>query len=305
MQLAGNEPNRAISQDVGRVLRGPSVESRSPTHTLLKVLIEPPKRWVSINFRELWEAREVLYYLTWRDIKVRYKQTALGAAWIVVQPLATMAVLSFVFGRVARMPSEGIPYPIFILTALIPWNLFATGLSRGSDSLVTNSPLLKRVYLPRLILPLSRILSGLIDFFLSFLVLVVMLAWYHIRPSVHALYLPLFLALAAAAATGMALWLSALNVRMRDVQQAVPFVVQLWFFVSPVAYSSSLVKGRWHAIYGLNPMAGVVEGFRWALLGTRSLPASLVAMSSIASVLLLVSGAFFFRKMEQTFADIV
>jgi homopolymeric O-antigen transport system permease protein len=306
LQLAGKEPNQAISQDTGSVVsRGASAELRSPTHTLAKVSIDPPKRWVSIDFRELWEAREVLYYLTWRDIKVRYKQTALGAAWILLQPLATMVIYSILFGRVAKMPSEGVPYPIFILTALIPWNLFAAGLTRGADSLTSNSPLLKKVYLPRLVLPLSRILSGLIDFFLSFLLLVVMVAWYHIRPSAHALYLPFFLALAVAASTGATLWLSALNVRMRDIQQAVPFLVQLWFFASPVAYSSSLVKGRWHVIYGLNPMAGVVEGFRWALLGTRSLSASLVAISLAGSILLLVSGALFFRKMEQTFADIV
>jgi homopolymeric O-antigen transport system permease protein len=306
LQLAENEPKGAITQDAGRVVSSePLVELGASTHKLAKVSIEPPKRWVSINFRELWEAREVLYYLTWRDIKVRYKQTALGAAWIILQPVATMVVLSFVFGRVAKMPSEGVPYPIFILTALIPWNLFATGVTRGTDSLVTNSPLLKKVYLPRLVLPLSRILSGVIDFFLSFLVLVVVLAWYHIRPSSHALYLPWFLVVTVAAASGIAFWLSALNVRRRDIQQALPFLVQLWFFVSPIAYSSNLVKGRWQVIYGLNPMAGVVEGFRWALLGTRSFPTSLVVMSSTISILLLVSGALFFRKMEQTFADIV
>ena len=247
----------------------------------------------------------MLYYLTWRDIKVRYKQTTLGAAWIILQPVATMVVLSFVFGRVAKIPSEGVPYPIFILAALIPWNLFATGVSRGSDSLVTNSPLLKKVYIPRLVLPLSRILSGLIDFFLSFLVLVVVLAWYRIRPTSHALYLMFFLAVTVAAASGIAFWLSALNVHRRDIQQALPFLVQLWFFISPIAYSSNLVRSKWQVIYGLNPMAGAVEGFRWALLGTRSFPASLVIMSSTVSILLLVSGALFFRKMEQTFADIV
>ena len=299
MQAAGKEPNRTISEDAGCVVLA------SPTHTFTEVTIEPPKRWVSINFRELWEAREVIYYLTLRDLKVRYKQTALGAAWILVQPLAAVVVYSLLFGRVAKLPSEGLPYPIFILTALIPWNLFATGVTRGADSLVASSPLLKKVYLPRLVLPLARILGGLIDFFLSFFLLIIMIAWYHVRPSGHVLYLPFFLALAVMAATGTAFWLSALNVRMRDVQQAVPFLVQLWFFVSPVAYSSSIVNSKWRLIYGLNPMAGVAEGFRWALLGTRSLPASMVAMSFATSILLLVTGAFFFRKMEQTFADIV
>ena len=299
MQLAGKEPNRGMSEDAGNVVLA------SPPHTFAKVSIEPPKRWLSINFGELWEAREVLYYLTLRDLKVRYKQTALGAAWILIQPLAAVVVYSLLFGRVAKLPSEGLPYPIFILTALIPWNLFATGVSRGAESLVASSPLLKKVYLPRLVVPLARIFGGLIDFSLAFLLLIIMIAWYHIRPSVHVLYLPFFLAVAVMAATGTAFWLSALNVRMRDVQQAVPFLVQIWFFVSPVAYSSSLVNGRWRLIYGLNPMAGVVEGFRWTLLGTRSLPASMVGMSTAAAILLLVTGAFFFRKMEQTFADIV
>jgi lipopolysaccharide transport system permease protein len=299
LQVAGEKSGRGIDEQTA------SLVVAAPMHNLEKVSIEPPKRWVSINYAELWEAREVLYYLALRDLKVRYKQTALGAAWILLQPLAAVVVYSLVFGRVAKLPSEGLPYPLFILTALIPWNLFATGVSRGAESLVASGPLLKKVYLPRLILPLARILGGLIDFFLAFFLLIIMIAWYHVRPTVHVLYLPFFLSLAVIAATGTAFWLSALNVRMRDIQQAVPFLVQLWFFVSPIAYSSSIVNPRWRLIYGLNPMAGIAEGFRWALLGTKSLPLSLVAMSSATSILLLVTGAFFFRKMEQTFADIV
>lgn len=274
-------------------------------HRLVKVSIEPPKPWLSVNFRELWEAREVLYYLTWRDIKVRYKQSALGAAWILIQPLLTLVIFSIFFGRVARMPSDGAPYPIFMFTALIPWTLFATSVSRGADCLVTNRQLLQKVYLPRLAVPLARIFGALFDFSISLSLLVVMLAWYRVKPSVHLAYLPLFLAIELAAAAGATFWLSAMDVRMRDIERAIPFFVQVWFYATPVAYPSSLVHGRWHKVFGLNPMAGVVEGCRWAMLGTKSSPWSLVAMSSVVAIALLLSGVLFFRKMEQTFADIV
>lgn len=292
----------ALTQDPS--VPGTALERAFPRPAVGRVSIEPPRKWVRVNFREIWETREALYYLIWRDIKVRYKQTALGATWIIVQPLATMVIFSIFFGRVARMPSDGVPYPIFILTALVPWNLFASGISRGSDSLTANSALLKKVYLPRLTFPISRILGGLIDFVLSFALLLIMLAFYHIRLSIHALYLPVFLVLTLAAATGPALWLSAMNVRLRDIQQGVPFLVQLWFFATPVAYPSSMIKGRWQVLSGINPMAGVVEGIRWALLGTRSAHESMIFLSSAVAVILLVSGAFFFRRMEQTFADI-
>ena len=227
--LMREKPNRTAILDAHGANLSGSVQPELLPQPLAKVSIEPPKPWLSVNFRELWEARELLYYLTWRDIKVRYKQSALGAAWILLQPLATMVIFSIFFGRVARMPSDGVAYPIFILTALIPWNLFATSVSRGSDSLVGNRQLLQKVYLPRLALPLSRIFGALFDFLISFFLLVVMLAWYHIRPSGHVLYFPLFLAIAVAAATGTTFWLSAMNVRMRDIQQAVPFLVQIWF----------------------------------------------------------------------------
>ncbi len=299
MELAGNDRPNGLGVEAATIVLD------SPVHTFEKVVIEPPKRWVSVNVGELWEAREVLYYLTLRDLKVRYKQTALGAAWILIQPLLAVVVYSLLFGRVAKLPSEGLPYPVFILTALIPWNLFATGVGRGAESLVASSPLLKKVYLPRLAIPLARILGGLIDFFLSFSLLIIMVFWYHVHLTWHVLYLPFFLALALMAASGTAFWLSTLNVRMRDVQQAVPFLVQIWFFATPIAYSSSLVNHKWRLLYGLNPMAGVAEGFRWSLLGTKSLPMSLVTTSLVMSILLLVTGALFFRKMEQTFADIV
>jgi lipopolysaccharide transport system permease protein len=299
LQLAEQQPNAGVGEVAAPLALPASL------HTFEKVSIEPAKKWLSINFREIWEAREVLYYLTLRDLKVRYKQTALGAAWILLQPLAAVVVYSLVFGRVAKLPSEGLPYPIFILTALIPWTMFATGVTRGADSLVASSALLKKVYLPRLLIPLARIIGGVIDFFLSFILLIPMVAWYHIRPTSHLVYLPFFLLLAVMAATGVAFWLSALNVYVRDVQQAVPFLVQIWFFATPVAYSFSIVNYKWHLLYGLNPMVGIAEGFRWALLGTKSLPFSVVVLSAVTSTLLLVTGAFFFRKMEQTFADIV
>lgn len=270
-----------------------------------KVSIEPPRRWVFVDFRELWEAREVLYYLTWRDVKVRYKQSVLGAAWILLQPALTVVIFSLLFGRIARLPSDGVPYPVFVLTALIPWNLFATSVTRGPDCLVGNRQLLEKVYLPRLALPLSRIFGAVFDFLISLSLLVVMLAWYHIKPSIHIVYLPLFFIIAVAASTGVVFWLSAMNVRMRDIERAVPFLVQVWFYASPVVYSSTLVSNKWRVILGLNPMAGVVEGCRWALLGIKDSPWSLVATSAGVAVVLLVTGALFFRKMEQTFADIV
>jgi len=272
---------------------------------LAKMSIEPPKAWVSINFRELWGAREVLYYLTWRDIKVRYKQSVLGAAWILIQPLLTMVIFSILFGRVAKMPSDGVPYPIFMLSALIPWNLFSASLSRGPESLVANRQLLQKVYIPRLLLPLSRILGASFDFLISLSLLVVMLVWYRVSPSVHLLYLPLFLVIEMAGTTGAVLWLAAINVRKRDVERALPFLVQVWFYATPVSYPITIVSNKWRALFGLNPMCGVAEGARWALLGLKSSPWSLVATSSVVAFVLLVSGALFFRKMEQTFADIV
>jgi lipopolysaccharide transport system permease protein len=276
-----------------------------PPHGYPRTSIEPPRAWSGVDFRELWDAREMLYFLIWRDLKVRYKQTALGASWIVVQPLATMLIFSIFFGRVAKMPSDGLPYPIFFLTALVPWNLFSGGLGRGADSLVNNSQLLKKVYLPRISLPLSRILGGFVDFGLSLVLLGVLLAFYRVGLSFRILVLPLFLLLTMATTLGAAFWLSALNVRMRDIQQAVPFITQLWFYASPVAYPSSLIHGKWHRLYGLNPMATVVEGFRWALLGTHADLRSMIIPSCVTAMFLLVSGALFFRKMEQTFADIV
>jgi len=269
------------------------------------VHIKPSKGWVSLRLRELFEYRELLFFLVWRDIKVRYKQTALGASWAVVQPLFTMVVFSLFFGKLAKMPSDGVPYPIFSFTALVPWTFFATSLMNSSNSLVGSSNLIKKVYFPRLAIPTATVLSGLVDFVIAFGMLVVLMIWYGVTPSVHALWLPFFLLLAFVTALGVGLWLSAMNVKFRDVKYVVPFLTQFWMFATPVVYPSSLLSGKWRAVFALNPMVGVVEGFRWSLLGTNTNPRSIIAVSSITAITILISGAFYFRRMERSFADIV
>ncbi len=265
--------------------------------------IEPSRGWVSLRLSEVWEYRELLWFLTMRDIRVRYKQTVLGAAWAILQPLLTMVLFSVFFGRLAKMPSDGIPYPIFCYAAMAPWSFFANGLAQSSNSLVGSANLITKVYFPRLTIPLASVASGLIDFGLAFLVLLGMMWHYGTWPGREVIWLPLLLMLALVTALGAGLWLSALNVQFRDVKYVVPFIVQFWMLATPIAYPSSLLSGGWRIIYGLNPMAGVVEGFRWALLGSRSSPGPLVVASAGAAVLLLISGAFYFRRMERTFAD--
>jgi len=269
------------------------------------ILIRPPRGWVSLNLRDLWEYRELLYFLTWRDIKVRYKQTALGAAWAIIQPFMTMVVFSLFFGRLAGISSNGLPYPIFAYCALLPWNYFAGALDRAGNSLVGSANLITKVYFPRVVIPLSAVLAGLLDFGIAFVVLVGMMLVYGIVPTIAILTLPLFLLLAMLTALGVGLWLSALNVQYRDVRYALPFLVQFWLFASPVAYPASLVPEPWRVLYGLNPMAGVVEGFRWALLGQVTPPGPLLATSVVVVCVLLASGLFYFQKMEETFADVV
>ena len=269
------------------------------------IFIEPSKGWVSLKLHELWVYRELLYFLTWRDVKVRYKQTALGAAWAILQPFLTMVVFSLFFGRLAKIPSEGVPYPIFSYTALIPWTFFATGLAMSAQSLVGSANLITKVYFPRLIIPIATVLSGAVDFLLAFSVLLGMMVFYGIFPTLNVLWLPAFLLLAFVAALGVGLWLSALNVQYRDVRYVIPFLTQFWLFATPIAYPSSLLEEPWRTIYGINPMVGVVEGFRWALLGTDTTPGPMVAVSAVAAVLLLVTGAFYFKRMEKTFADLV
>jgi len=285
-------------------IRNSDSEIRNPQFAI--TVIGPSRGWVSLKLREVWEYRELIYFLTWRDIMVRYKQTVLGAAWAVIQPFFTMVVFSVFFGKLAKLSSEGIPYPVFAYCALLPWHYFAEAMSRSSSSLVGSSNLITKVYFPRLVIPLSSVLSPVVDFVIAFVVLVGMMLYYGMRPTAAIVWLPLFLLLALVTALGVGMWLSALNVQYRDVRYyVIPFLTQFWMFATPVAYSSSLVPERWRALYGLNPMAGVVEGFRWALLGTGQTPGPMLAVSVAVVLLLLVSGAFYFRRMEKTFADVV
>ena len=269
------------------------------------IRIEPSHGWVSLKLRELWEYRELLYFLTWRDVKVRYKQTILGAAWAIIQPFFTMVVFSLFFGRLAGIPSDGVPYPIFSFAALVPWTFFANGLNQSSNSLVGSADLIKKVYFPRLAVPVATVFSGVVDFALAFIVLLGMMLYYGVVPTINTLWLPLFFLLALVSSLGVGLWLSALNVEFRDVRYTVPFLTQFWMFSTPIAYPSSLLSEPWRTLYGLNPMVGVIEGFRWALLGTNTAPGPIIVASSLTAVAILVGGAFYFRRMEKTFADVV
>lgn len=272
--------------------------------TSTTIRLQPTRGWALLNLGQLWEFRELLWILVWRDLKVRYKQTALGAAWAVIQPFLTMVVFSVFFGRLAKVPSDGLPYPVFAFCALLPWQLFAYALNESGNSLVANRQLITKVYFPRLVIPLSAVLAGLVDFAIAFVVLLGMMAFYGIVPTVAIITLPLLVLLAIASALAAGLWLSALNVEYRDVRYTIPFLTQFWLFLTPIAYPSSLVPEALRPFYGLNPMAGVVEGFRWALLGSQ--PPGPMLWVSVSTVLLLVVGGLkYFRRMEKTFADIV
>jgi lipopolysaccharide transport system permease protein len=291
-------PESAISDS-------PLTLSSSHSTSVPTLRIARSKGWVPLKLSELWEYRELLYFLVWRDIKVRYKQTALGASWAIIQPFLTMVVFSIFFGHLAKVPSDGIPYPIFSFAALVPWTFFANGLGQASNSLVGNGGLISKVYFPRLTIPLASVFSGIVDFAIAFAVMVAMMLYYGLIPTHNVIWLPLFLLLALVTSLGVGLWLSALNVEYRDVRYVVPFITQFWMLATPIGYPSSLLHEPWRTIYGLNPMVGVVEGFRWALLGTNTAPGPLIAVSSAAALLILVTGAFYFRRMEKTFADIV
>ena len=267
--------------------------------------IEPTKGWVALQLKELWAYRELLYFLIWRDVKVRYKQTALGAAWAIIQPVFTMIVFSLFFGRLAKIPSDGIPYPIFAYAALVPWTFFSNGLSQASNSLVGSSNLLKKVYFPRLSVPISSVLSGIIDFAIAFIVLLGMMLYYGVHPTLNVIWLPFLLLLTVITSLGVSLWLSALNVHFRDVRHMIPFLTQFWLFATPIAYPSSLLSEPWRTLYSINPMVGVVEGFRWALLGVETAPGPMLIVSLLAALALLVGGVFYFRRLEKTFADVV
>jgi len=290
----------SVTADPSVAARVSAQAFRTPT-----VRIEPPRAWLELRLREVWMYRELLYFFIWRDLKVRYKQTVIGVAWVVLQPLMSMGVFTIFFGRLAKLPSDGLPYPVFYFAALAPWTYFSTALTTTTNVVVENQRVITKVYFPRLILPFSSVLSGLVDFGIAFVVLLALVLGYGLRPGVNALWLPFLLLLALATALGIGLWLSALNALYRDVKYVTPFLVQFWMLASPVAYPSSLVPAKWRWLYGLNPMAGVIEGFRWALTGHGQPQGELMLASAAAMVVLLVGGLVFFQRMEGTVADLV
>jgi lipopolysaccharide transport system permease protein len=275
------------------------------TPDLLTRRIQPSSGWAPIRLAEIWEYRELFYFFAWRDLKVRYKQTALGATWAVIQPLASMVVFSLFFGKLAKVPSDGLPYPLFSLAALVPWNFFAGVVNGGAASLVASAHLIRKVYFPRVLLPSSGVVVGLVDLGIALAVLVLMMVGFGIAPTPRALWLPLLLLLAILASLGAGFWLAAINVYYRDVRYVLPFLIQLWMFATPVTYPSSLLPDPWRSVYAINPMVGVVEGFRWALLGADVEPRGMIAVSSLVAVLLFSSGLVVFRRMERTFAEAV
>ncbi|MGB7537219.1 MAG: ABC transporter permease [Anaerolineales bacterium] len=271
----------------------------------MHLVIEPPRGWQALDLKELWHYREMLFFFTWRDIKVRYRQTVLGGAWAVLQPVLTMVIFSVIFGELAKLPSQGIPYPVFTFTALLPWQLFAFALTSSSNSLITNQQLITKVYFPRLIIPISSVIAGLVDFLIAFVILILMMLAYEIAPTAAIWTLPLFLVLALVSATGVGLWLSALNVEYRDIRYVVPFLTQFWMYATPIAYSSELIPGKWRWLYSLNPMTGVVEGFRWALLGKSTLDVQSLLISAAVVGVIFITGLYYFRRVESNFADVI
>lgn len=286
--------------------------SASQTGELI-VYLRPSGGWAALNLRELWQFRELIYFLTWRDILVRFKQTAFGATWAVLQPLFTMVVFTFFFGKLAKVPTGGIPYPIFSFAALLPWGLFSKAIGDAGRSLVQQRAMITKVYFPRLVIPIASVLGGVVDFAISFVVLILMIVYYnsipgdayHIPITARLLFLPLFLLLCVLTALGVGMWLSALNVIYRDVNHIIPFLTQILLFLTPIAYSAEMIPQKWQLLYALNPMAGVVEGFRWSLLGTDNMPGFLLLVSVLVTFVMLISGLYYFRRMERTFADMV
>jgi lipopolysaccharide transport system permease protein len=291
-------PTNGNSEEFETSLLGAAV--RKPT-----VVLEPKKGLFQLELQAVWQYRELLYFLIWRDVKVRYKQTVIGAAWAILQPVMTMVLFTLIFGNFAKIPSDGLPYSIFAYTALLPWNYFSQAISRSGASLVSAANLISKVYFPRLLMPVSAAMAPLIDFAIAFVVLVGMMRWYGIAPSWAMFAVPLFLLMALFAALAVGLWLSALNVRYRDVGHAIPFLIQFWMFASPVAYPVSLVPEKWRLLYSLNPMAGVIEGFRWALLGKEIPEFGVMAVSALVVLAMFIGGLIYFSRVEQTFADVV
>ncbi|OGO42536.1 MAG: phosphate ABC transporter permease [Chloroflexi bacterium RBG_16_58_14] len=294
------DPERPMSQ---------TTITHRPSEEIL--VLRPSRGWSALNLIDLWRYRELIYFLIWRDVKVRYKQTALGASWAIIQPFVTMVVFTILFGNLAKMPSDGIPYPLFSYTGLLPWGLFTKALSDAGRSMITNRSMITKVYFPRLAIPIASVLSGLVDFALAFVVLIGMILFYNNNPNLEyqvvltpaILTLPLFLLLALITSLGVGLWLSALNVQYRDINYIIPFLTQFWLFITPIAYPASMIPEKWQLLYALNPMAGVVEGFRWALLGVDTAPGPMIAVSASIAVTLMISGLYYFRRMERTFAD--
>ena len=298
-------PNEVLDPRVGQA-RELRPNDDAPIRSRAEVVvIQPAHGWISLKLDEVWEYRELLFFVAWRDVKVRYKQTFFGVAWAVLQPLFMMLVFSIFFGRLAKLPSDGVPYPVFSLCGLIPWQLFQYSLAQSSNSVVGSQNLIKKVYFPRLIIPIASVLDGLVDFVIAFLLLIGMMALYGIRPTVNVFFVPLFVLFATMTALSVGVWLSALNVKYRDVRYTVPFLSQLWMFATPVAYSSSLVPEKWRWAFGLNPMVGVVDGFRWALIGRGAAIGSSMYVSIVVVAVVLLGGLAYFRRMEASFADIV
>lgn len=270
------------------------------------IIIQPVKGLVALNLRDLWIYRELIYFLTWRDLKVRYKQSVLGVLWAIIKPFMAMVVFTIFFGNLAKLPSDGMPYPIWSYTGLLPWEFFAAALSVSARSMLTSGSMVSKIYFPRIIVPLSSVFANLVDFLIAFVILIGMMFFYKITPTINMVWLPLFVLLAVVTALGVGLWFTALLVMYRDINYMLPFITQLWMFVSPVVYASSSVPEQWRLLYSLNPMAGVVEGFRWAMLGTQqSISPMMIAISAGISILLFVTGLFFFRRMERVFADMI
>ena len=289
---------------IDRAAPGPIAEAID-TDLGPEVVIRPSKGLVPLNLRDLWAYRNLLYFLCWRDIKVRYKQTLLGASWALLQPVLNMIIFTVIFGNLAHLKSDGVPYPVFSYTALLPWTFFAYAMTQSANSLVNSSYLVSKVYLPRLIIPIASAMAGLVDFALAFLVLIGLMIYYHITPTMALFLLPLFLLLALLAALAVGIGLSALNVQYRDVRYVLPFLSQVWMYATPVVYASSLATGKLHVLLSLNPMTGVVEGFRWALLGRQGLDVGALTLSAFATVLVLMASLYYFRRVEQQFADMV
>jgi len=299
-----NPKSIAVRDETNHLLesRDSAEPSANPT---IAILIEPPRRWEALELREIWRYRELLYFLAWRDVKVRYKQTAIGAAWAILQPFLTMVVFSVIFGTLIQVPSDGIPYPIFSYAALLPWTFFAGALTRSGNSLVYDANLVSKVYFPRMILPFAAVLSLLVDFAVAFIILLGLMLFYGIVPGATVITLPLFLLLAFMTSLGIGLWLSALNVKYRDIAYIIPFLAQLWLFVTPVAYPGTIIPEHWRFLYSLNPMVAVVEGFRWALFGQQGVQGEFILLSTMVVLALFIGGLFFFRRMEAEFADVV